>query len=155
MAAANASARERRVTAARPGLLTTGPPDLRVVKPSTRQRSSIRAMVVLAVCIVLGSMLAVVGAQAALVEGQVRLANLQTGIAAQTMQQRSLELQVAQLENPSRIVSQAEQQGLTVPTQVVDLPPVNLAGPPATAPKPASGSSPTTSATASASSGAK
>jgi hypothetical protein len=71
---------------------------------------------------VVGSLLAVAAAQAYLTEGQVRLNQLQGQLATQGDQHRNLELRVAQLENPSHVVTEAQQQGLTVPSQVTDLP---------------------------------
>ncbi|HAM02910.1 MAG TPA: hypothetical protein DCQ30_11905 [Acidimicrobiaceae bacterium] len=68
------------------------------------------------------SLLAVGGAHAYLVQGQVRLAHLQHELTTAQTEQRALEVQVAQLENPSNVVSQAEQHGLNVPSQVTDLP---------------------------------
>ncbi|MHB8329595.1 MAG: hypothetical protein ACYDD6_08240 [Acidimicrobiales bacterium] len=70
----------------------------------------------------MGSLLAVAGAEAYITQGQVRLARLEQQLNTQQADHRDLELQVAQLENPSSIVSQAQQHGLTVPSQVTDLP---------------------------------
>jgi cell division protein FtsL len=138
MAALQAPDRARRTAAPHRVTEPARRPALRVVSTDKRRTTSIRLMVVLSVCLVLGSMLGVVATQVSLLEGQVRLAGLQNQLATQTTRQRSLELQVAQLENPSRIVSQAEQQGLTAPTQLGDLQPVNLApsSPPTTTPAP-------------------
>lgn len=67
-------------------------------------------------------MLAVGGAHAYLVQGQVHLARLQHELTSAQAEQRNLEVQVAQLEDPSNVVAQAEQHGLSAPSQVTDLP---------------------------------
>lgn len=79
------------------------------------------------------SLLAVGGAHAYLVQGQVRLARLQHELTTAQSEQRALEVQVAQLEDPSNVVAQAEQHGLTVPSQVTDLPLVGTGAAPSTA----------------------
>lgn len=76
----------------------------------------------------LASLLAAGGAHAYLVQGQVRLAQLQQELVTAQAQQHDLEVQVAQLESPSQVVSQGEQQGLTIPSQVTDLPLVPAPG---------------------------
>jgi len=62
----------------------------------------------------------------------VRLARLENQLTTQQAQHRDLELRVAQLEDPGRVVTQAQSQGLTVPAQVTDLPlvtaPTTVAG---------------------------
>jgi cell division protein FtsL len=83
---------------------------------------------VLAVGCAVCSVLAVGGAHAYLVQGQVRLAHLQHDLTTAQTEQRALEVQVAQLEDPSNVVSQAEQHGLNVPSQVTDLPLVGNGG---------------------------
>jgi cell division protein FtsL len=75
-----------------------------------------------ALVLVVGSLLAVAGAQAYLTQGQVRLARLQQQLTNEEARQRDLQLQVARLEDPSHVVGQAQQQGLSVPNQVTDLP---------------------------------
>lgn len=85
---------------------------------------------VLALVLVVGSLLLVAAAQAYLTQGQVRLAHLQQQLTNEEAQHRDLELQVARLEDPSQVVSRAQQQGLTVPAQVTDVPlvPTTTAG---------------------------
>jgi hypothetical protein len=77
-----------------------------------------------AVGLVVGSLLLVAGAQAYMTQQQVRLTAVQARLSVQTGNHRDLELRVAQLSNPSHVVSAAQRQGLTVPAQVTDLPPV-------------------------------
>lgn len=83
---------------------------------------------VLAVGVALASLLAVSGAHAYLVQGQVRLARLQQQLSSVQTEQRDLQVQVARLESPATVVSEGEKQGLTVPSQVTDLPLVPAAG---------------------------
>lgn len=104
-----------------------------------------RRRVVLSVVVVVGSLLSVAAAQAYLTQGQVRLARLQQQLNTQVGQHHDLELQVAQLEQPSHIVSVAQKAGLAVPTQVQNLPQVNLSQTPQTPQTPASHSTSTTS----------
>jgi cell division protein FtsL len=106
----------------------SAPPRLRVVGPPTRQRRpwSIRPTLIAAVTLVLGSLLAVAVAQAYMTQQQVRLTAVQTRLAAQAGEYRDLELRVAELSNPAHVVGAAQQQGLTVPSQITDLPEVTV-----------------------------
>lgn len=122
MAVATAPARARRAPAPGRQAASARPP-LRVVGPRRRRPQGARRQpLVLALGTVLASLLAVGGAHAYLTAGQVRLARLQQQLDSAQTTERGLEVQVAQLEDPSRVVSQAQQQGLTVPSQVTDLP---------------------------------
>jgi cell division protein FtsL len=85
-----------------------------------------RAVLLLCCLLAVGSLLAVVGAHAYLTQGQVRLTRVEQKLDDQVNQQRSLELQVAQLEEPSKVLSQAQQQGLVVPSKVTEVPQVTL-----------------------------
>jgi cell division protein FtsB len=102
-------------------------PRLEVVGPPGRHRFrwSGRHAVALAVTLVLGSLLLVAGTQAYMTQQQVRLGTMEARLAVQSASHRNLELQVAQLSNPSHVVSAAQRQGLVVPSQVTDLPPVS------------------------------
>jgi len=97
------------------------------VPPPTSRRQPWRRVVVASVVLALGSLLLVAGAQAYLISGQVRLVRLQQELSTQLGRHRNLDLRVAQLEEPSRIVAQAQKQGYTVPAQVNDLPRVSFA----------------------------
>lgn len=103
-------------------------PRLRVVGPPSRRRApwSVRPTLVVVVVLVLGSLLAVAGAQAYLTDQSVRLGAVQTRLAAASQEHSDLEWQVAQLSNPAQVVSTARRQGLTVPMQVTDLPQVTI-----------------------------
>ena len=110
-----------------------GSPTLRVVAERhaarPRPRRS-RVLGVLAAVLVVGSLLAVAAAHAYLTEGQVSLTRMQHQLQGALTAQRSLEVQVARMEDPSHIVSQAQQQGLTAPSQIGDLQPVSLSSQP-------------------------
>lgn len=113
-----------------------------------RPRSSRRTRRAAAVScgIVLASLLAVVGANASLTQGQVRLTNLQTQLGTASGTYRDLQWRVAQLENPSRVVSQAHADGLTAPDNVTDLPQVTVPAPTGHAATPAAAGGATTAA---------
>jgi len=91
---------------------------------ATGQRSggSFRRSFVLSAVLVVASLLAVVGADAYLTQGQARLTRVQQTLNNELTSKRELELQVAQLSSPSRIIAVAEQRGLVAPTRVTDLP---------------------------------
>ncbi|HTZ08048.1 MAG TPA: hypothetical protein VMB72_03185 [Acidimicrobiales bacterium] len=83
------------------------------------------------------SLLAVVGANAYLTQGQVRLTNLQSQLGSASGTYRDLELRLGQLENPSQVVSRASSDGLSPPSRVTDLTPVTDPASGATATSPA------------------
>jgi hypothetical protein len=122
---------ERRGTAAPSRTPIGDGPGLRVVGPPSRHRRpwSIRPTLVVVVTLVLGSLLCVAGAQAYLTQQSVRLGQVQSRLDAQVGEHRDLELQVAQLSNPSHLVNTAQSQGYTVPAQVTDLPAVTVPPP--------------------------
>jgi hypothetical protein len=77
--------------------------------------------------LVVMSLLAVVLGHAVLAQGQLHLSSLQAQLAAEQAKHRRQLLAVTQLETPSRIVSQAEQQlHMVPPQQVTQLPSVPL-----------------------------
>ncbi len=118
---------------------------LEVVDPRrdrARARRGGRSARLLTCSLVVGSLLAVAGAQAYLTQGQVRLTRLQQSLQTQLAQERQLEIQVANLQNPTHIVSQAQNDGMVAPQQVGDLPQVSVSGSPASpASQPAVGTS--------------
>jgi hypothetical protein len=76
------------------------------------------------------SLLAVVIGQSMLAAGQVRLSALQSELSAEQAAHRAQQLAVAQLETPSRIVQEAEQQlHMVQPNQVTQLPAADLGTP--------------------------
>jgi hypothetical protein len=97
-------------------------PPLRSVPPAVRRRSGRgRPLLVLSAVLALGSLLTVVAAHAYLVQGQVGLSHLDQRLTAEETTHRSLEEQVAQLEEPDRIVASAQHQGLVSPKDTQDL----------------------------------
>jgi hypothetical protein len=94
------------------------------------------------VTLVVGTLLAVVVAQAILANGQVKLSGLQHELSLEQSLHRQGELAVAQLETPSRIVGSATSQlHMVRPDQVTELPFVSLTAPlptPKVTPQPAS-----------------
>ena len=77
--------------------------------------------------IVLVSLLMVVAASAYMTQGQVRLTRLQGQLTAVLGQHHDLEWRMAQLSDPSKVVSQSQQHGLVAPDKVTDLTQVNAA----------------------------
>jgi hypothetical protein len=115
-------------------------------------------MTILAVCLVVGALLAVVVGQAFLANGQVRLSAFERELSLEQATHRQRELSVAQLETPARIVGAATTQDHMVGAAVTELPYVSLTVPlptptvtPAPAPSPAPAATP---ASASAGTGA-
>jgi cell division protein FtsB len=144
MAVATGPARLRRDQAPLRAPAARRPP-LRVVARERRPpRPARRSGVGLALAVVLLTLLAVAGAQAYLVQGQVHLARLQQELGNAQGRQRDLEAQVARLEDPAAVVGQAQQQGLRVPQQVTDLP---LVTPSSTVPAAGAHAGPGTSVT--------
>jgi len=89
-----------------------------------------RVLHILAVSLVVGTLLAVVVAQAVLANGQVKLASLQHQLALEQSLHRQGELAVSQLETPSRIVGSASTQlHMVRPAGVTELPYVSLSVP--------------------------
>jgi hypothetical protein len=79
---------------------------------------------VFCVSVVLGSLLAVVGANAYMTQGQVELTQMQQKLTSDLGQHRDLETQVAKAVAPSSIVSQARHNGYVAPSHVNDIPQV-------------------------------
>lgn len=128
--AATAAAR-RTATAAAPQPRTAPHrPQLRVFEPeprrSVRRTLSRRGRLWLGVAMMVGSLLAVVVADAMVAQGQVRLAAIQSKINDQLTIQKSAQSEVAQLAAPDRVVAQGINHGLIAPAQVVNLPQVPL-----------------------------
>jgi hypothetical protein len=79
----------------------------------------------IAPALVLLCLLGVAGAQAVLTEGQVKLSNLQAAVSAAQTNRFDLELQVAQQEQPSAVISAARRDGMVSPAGVTNIPAVN------------------------------
>jgi Tfp pilus assembly protein PilX len=103
----------------------------RVGTPTTvRAGRQGRVLYILAVSLVVGTLLAVVVAQAILANGQVTLSGLQHQLALEQSLHRQGELAVSQLETPSRIVGSASTQlHMVRPAGVTELPYVSLSVP--------------------------
>jgi hypothetical protein len=95
---------------------------------------------------VVGSLLIVVVGDTMVTQGQVHLAGLQSQIAAQQATQKTMQVEVAQLAAPDRVVAEGLGLGLKAPAQVEDLPEVPL-----NVPLPVPDTAPTATAAAAAS----
>ncbi|HUC38459.1 MAG TPA: hypothetical protein VMR97_15205 [Acidimicrobiales bacterium] len=104
-------------------------PSLQLLERRGRRGRPRRLAAVSAAAVAVGSLLAVTGAHAYLTQGQARLSRLQDQLSSQLTKNRDLELRVAQLEQPSNVMSEAQKQGLVTPSSVTDLPQANPAPP--------------------------
>ena len=133
MAVATAPAQVR--VAGAPSHVPDFPPQPRLPLETPGRRPphrSLRRTAALCGALVLCSLLMVVAASAYLTQGQVRLTRMQGQLTSELGRYRDLESRVAQLADPSNVVSQAQRHGLTAPSRVTDLPQVNLSQPPPT-----------------------
>ena len=103
-------------------------PPLRLFEsaPRARHRSRRRPTMLIASVLIVGSLLSVVVADDVVAQGQIRLANTQRLAAVALIQQKQLQVAVAQLSAPQIVVIKARQLGMVSPTQFVDLPSVPL-----------------------------
>jgi hypothetical protein len=110
----------------------TGPrrPPLQVFEPAPRRKAASRPVrrssMWVSGLLVVGSLLAVVVGDSMITQGQVRLTNTQSQVAAAITAQKALQVSVAGIAAPPVVVSEAERAGLVAPNQVVDLPQVPL-----------------------------
>lgn len=120
-----------------------------VVRPRPRRSPAVPALV--AVGIVISALLGLAVMHALLIGGQVRLDAMRGGVASETEAIRRLELRVAELESPDRVLDAARDRlGMVQPTEVGYLLPASVAGVPAepvrvvaaTVPEPEPGSEP-------------
>jgi cell division protein FtsL len=104
---------------------------LRLVQNQARRRAGRRRLlVVLGISGAAAVCLALVGLHVLIAENQFRLDNLQSQAATEQAQYEKLRLQVAQLEAPARIVSEAEGRlGMVQPATVTYLPALSSARP--------------------------
>lgn len=101
-----------------------------VERPRPKRSPAIPALV--GVGIVIVALLGLAGMHAALIGGQVRLDAMRGDVAAETEAIRRLELRVAELESPDRVLDAARDRlGMVLPTEVGYLLPVGLDGVPA------------------------
>ena len=108
-----------------PRLKPTPRPDhLRVVRPAERRRARLRPVTAVILTALLFLLLfAVAVAHTMLVQGQVRLDQLDSELAKEQGRYQELRIDVATLESPERIVSAAQAQGMVAPDDLVYLQP--------------------------------
>src|SRR5437588_7519236 len=109
-------------------------PPLRVVPDPAilRTRRLARLCTALAGLVACFGLFGVVGVHVMLAQGQGDVQRLQSEVDDQEAAQQRLQLQVAELQSPERIVAAAKEQlGMTTPTPVVVLSGATLADPPA------------------------
>ena len=124
----------RRVATSRPdndpGRSSSGRPALQVVPSRRRDRARSRLVKYLPVVMVVVALLIVVGGQAMLANGQVRMSRLDQQLQIAQSEHRQQELNVTKLETPSRIVGSATAQlHMVHPSHVTQLPSVSLQKP--------------------------
>ena len=103
---------------------------LAVVNPKSIRarvaRRHARAMVTLAVLVVVGTLLLIAACQALVASQQVRIDNIQQSLSKSVASNQNLQLQRASLETPANILQLAQHKlGLVSPRVVTYLPPVN------------------------------
>jgi hypothetical protein len=101
----------------------------------------------LSVSVVAASLLLVVIGDSMVAQGQVRMADTQTAIAAAQASQKSMQVEVAELSAAPRVVAEGLASGLVAPPSVQDLPytPLDVPLPaPHTTPSGSAATSPTT-----------
>ena len=100
------------------------PNHLRVVAPSERVRRRLTpGIAVLLTAALFATLLAVAVAHTVLVEGQVRLDELDAQLVEEQARYQELRTEVAALESPPRIVQAAMDQGMVTPDDLVYLQP--------------------------------
>ena len=100
------------------------PNHLRVVAPSERVRRRMTpAMAVLITAALFATLLAVAVAHTVLVEGQVRLDELDAQLSTEQARYQELRLEVAEMESPDRVVRVAQEQGMVAPDDLKYLQP--------------------------------
>jgi hypothetical protein len=105
-------------------------PPLRILEPRRRRRPATRSVrrstMWLSGALVVGSLLSVVVGDALVSQGQVRLADTQSQLAAAVTVQKGLQVEVARKAAPPVVVQKAKSMGLVTSPQVVYLPQVPL-----------------------------
>lgn len=98
---------------------------LRVVRPDERPRRHLspKTGVVLTALLFL-TLFAIAGAHSLLVQGQIRLDDLDTQLTSEQARYQELRKDVAAMESPERIVSAALELGMVIPQDLVYLQPV-------------------------------
>lgn len=143
MAVATAPERVRSVAAPARVPVGTPPPRRGVEAPGRRgPRWPLHRTAAVCGAIVVASLLMVVAASVYLTQGQVRLTRMQQQLTSVLGQHSDLEARVAQLSDPSAVVSQAQRHGLSAPTKETDLPQVTTPKTSPTSPTPPAGTAP-------------
>jgi cell division protein FtsL len=120
-AAAMAVAPERAPQRPRP---EARPNHLRVVAPTERVRRRLTpATAVILTAALFATLLAVAVAHTVLVQGQVRLDELDAQLSAEQARYQELRKDVAELESPARVVGAAQEQGMVIPEDLQYLQP--------------------------------
>jgi hypothetical protein len=122
----------RRIASSRPdtGAGSSRRPPLQVVPRRRRDRARGRFLRYLPVAMVVVALLIVVGGQAMLANGQVRMARIDQRLQAAQGEHRERVLDVTRLETPARIVGSATGQlHMAHPSHVTQLPSVSLRTP--------------------------
>jgi cell division protein FtsL len=100
------------------------PNHLRVVAPTERVRRRLTpATAVILTAALFATLLAVAVAHTVLVQGQVRLDELDAQLATEQLRYQELRKEVAELESPPRIVEAAQEQGMVPPADLQYLQP--------------------------------
>lgn len=108
----------------------TRPGHLRVVRPDEpRRRPRVNPILGVALTALLFvGLIALAGAHALLVQGQIKLDGLAEELSAEQARYQQLRLEVAELESPERVVAVAQQRlGMVPPAQLVYLTPTGPA----------------------------
>ncbi|HUI03845.1 MAG TPA: hypothetical protein VLZ77_09910, partial [Acidimicrobiales bacterium] len=98
-----------------------------------------RRAVAFCVVVVVGSLLSVVAADAYMTQGQIRLTRMQQQLNTDLGRHHDLELDVARSSDPSKVVGEAQHNGLVAPDRVTDVPQVSESGSTASTTAPAGG----------------
>lgn len=103
---------------------TARPDHLRVVRPNDRRRARLTpAFAVVLTAGVFALLFAVAVAQTMLVQGQVRLDDLDAQLTVEQARYQELRKEVAEAESPARVVEQAQAQGMVAPDDLQYLQP--------------------------------
>lgn len=115
------------------------PRHLRVVAPSERVRRRLTpATGVLLTALLFATLFAIAIAHTLLVQGQIRLDDLDSKLTVEQARYQRLRTEVAEMESPARVVAAAEELGMVSPEDLVYLQPEALDTAPPSGPDPSS-----------------
>ena len=113
------------------------PRHLRVVAPSERVRRRLTPVTgVLLTALLFATLFAIAIAHTLLVQGQIRLDDLDSKLTVEQARYQRLRTEVAEMESPARVVAAAEELGMVSPEDLVYLQPEALDGSPPSGPDP-------------------